>query len=262
MRHVADDPMMTTVDNTRPGSAGPLPVLTALPAAGPTRAVALVLHGGRAHSAARTHAGQLAYRRMAPFARSVHRACRDQGAAVWLLRNRVRGWNEPALDPVTDATWALRRIAEEHPGVPVLLIGHSMGARAALRVAGTDGVRAVCALAPWVEPGEPVAQLAGRDVLIAHGTKDTWTDRGESFRYAVRASAVTRVTRFEVTGSGHPMLTRAGDWHRLVALFARHELGDPQPLLADVLDPAAGPAPDGLHRPLPRLTARSTGGAR
>jgi dienelactone hydrolase len=252
MRNVLGDLKIAVVNSAassvRPDPSGPLPTLRVLPARGPVSAVVLVLHGGRSHSAAPTRASQLSYQRMVPFGRAVHRSRADAGTAVWLLRNRVRGWNEPARDPVRDAEWALNRIAEQHPAADVVLVGHSMGARAALRVAGAGPVRGVCALAPWVAPGEPVSQLAGRTVLIAHGDRDTWTDRGESYRYAVRAAAVTTTARFEVAGDGHPMLRRAGDWTRLVRSFVDTVLGDPDPLITTAL---ATPAPDGLRLPLP-----------
>jgi pimeloyl-ACP methyl ester carboxylesterase len=163
---------------------------------------------------------QLSYLRMVPIAQSVHRSARGDGTAVWLLRNRVRGWNEPARDPVRDARWAMQRIRERHPGCGIVLVGHSMGGRAALRVAGDPGVVGVCALAPWIEAAEPVEQLTGQLVVIAHGNRDRWTDPAQSHEYARRAGQVSdRVCRFEVRGSGHTMLSRSGDWTGLVRAF-------------------------------------------
>src|SRR3569833_1926732 len=78
--------------------------------------------------------GKLAYLRMVPFARARHRAGRKDGGEVRLLRNRRYGWNAPAMDPLDDARGALERIRADHPGLPVVLVGHSMGARVALRV--------------------------------------------------------------------------------------------------------------------------------
>ena len=85
------------------------------------------------------------------------------GVAVWLLCYRYRGWNRPDLDPVADARWALAEIRRAHPGVPVALVGHSMGGRVALRVADEPGVVAVCALAPWTTAKDHVDQLTGKD---------------------------------------------------------------------------------------------------
>jgi hypothetical protein len=129
-----------------------------------------------------------------------------------------------------------------------------MGARAALRVADHPAVIAVCALAPWTTLDEPVRQLAGRSVLIAHGDRERTTDPRLSFRFAVRAKQVTtRVCRFDVLGDGHAMLRRARDWAQLGARFVEGELGvQPRdPLIEDAM---CRPVPDGLRVPLPAMT--------
>lgn len=132
-----------------------------------------------------------------------------------MLRFRLRGWNESSQDALADVGWALARLRARHPGVPIALAGHSMGARAALRMAGEPDVRGVCALAPWVEPGEPAGQLAGRTVVIAHGDRDRWTDASASRRFAARAG----VTWLAVPGSGHTMLRRSARWRGLLHEF-------------------------------------------
>lgn len=219
----------------------------------PADAAVLVLPGGRAHSRARASRAHLAYRRMVPIAAALHRASPGRSLPVWLLRYRYRGWNEPDRDPVRDARWALARLRDRHPAARVVLVGHSMGGRTALRVADDPAVTAVCALAPWIEPGEPTAQLHGRSVLVAHGDLDRWTDPGASFRYAERAKSVTRATcRFVVHGSGHPMLRRRADWSGLVRRFVTHALdATPDPLIAEAMN---APSPRGLSVALPRGT--------
>jgi hypothetical protein len=102
-----------------------------------------------------------------------------------------------------------------------------MGARAAVRAAGHPAVTAVAGLAPWLPPGEPVAQLAGRRVLLAHGTVDTITSPAETWAFVERARAVTPVAAVEVCDGDHPMLRRARLWHALAAEFARAVLGLP-----------------------------------
>lgn len=185
------------------------------------RAVVLVLHGGAEHGMGPARPWRLAYLRMVPIARAIHRGGRRDGVEVRLLRNRVRGWNAPGLDPVVDARWALERIHTEHPGVPVVLVGHSMGGRVALHVAGDPAVRGVCALAPWTPRDDPVEPVTGRDVLIVHGVSDRTTGPNGSYRYARSAQAVTeRVVRFEVDGDGHAMLRRPKLWHELAREFA------------------------------------------
>ena len=199
-----------------------LPAVTITSADGPVKAVVLVLHGGREHSDAPVPAWSLAYLRMVPLARAAHRAGAVGGVEVRLLRNRVRGWNAPDPDPVQDARWALDRIREDHPGVPVVLVGHSMGGRVALRVADDPAVAGVCALAPWTPSGEPVAAVEGRAVLIAHGTRDRMTDPAGSYSFASRAERSTsRLARFEIGDEGHAMLRRAGVWTRLVSAFVQ-----------------------------------------
>ncbi len=150
------------------------------------------------------------------FATAVHRVTRTRGVAVWQLRYRLRGWNGQHRDPVLDARWALGQAARQHPGVPVILIGHSMGGRTALYVSADPAVVAVCALAPWIEPIDPVDHLAGKLVVIAHGDRDQMTDPGTSRRYALRAAQIgALVAQFDVVGDAHAMLKRPADWHAL-----------------------------------------------
>jgi acetyl esterase/lipase len=191
-----------------------------VPAAPP--AVVLVLHGGRAHSHEDGARKRLAYLRMLPIAWTLAGA----GPAVFMLRYRYRGWNGQAQDALRDARWALEEIGRRHPGLPVVLVGHSMGGRAALAAAGAPNVTAVCALAPWLDGSDPVTQLDGRTVLIAHGDRERFTDPRLSLDYALRASARgVRICRFDVHGAGHFMLNRAGDWHSLVRRFVLGMIG-------------------------------------
>ena len=207
---------MTTpaaVDRLEPG-------VTVHAAVGATRAVVLVLPGGRADSFEPTAGRHLTAVRMRPFVTSLHRAGRRRGLEVRLLRYRVRGWNGAEMSPVADTRWALDAVRAQHGAVPVVLVGHSMGGRTSLRVAGDESVHGVAALAPWLPAGEPVEQLAGREVLIAHGNLDRITSPRASRQYADRARAVaTRVDYVTVRGDAHAMLTRARYWHRLATDF-------------------------------------------
>ena len=226
--------------------AEPIPTLeTGTPPASPVEAVALLLHGGRDKSHAPTSANQLTVRRMRPFARNLEAERRDHGLAVWLLRYRVRGWNDEEMSTVPDARWALDPVRARHGDVPVVLVGHSLGGRTALRVAGDASVHAVAALAPWLPEGEPVDQLAGRTVMIAHGTLDSTTSPRGSLEYAQRAREVTdRVCRIEVERERHAMLWRYRLWQPLTTNFVFGALGyaPMPPLVANAL---AGTSPDG-----------------
>ncbi len=197
-----------------------------------------MLHGGAEHGLSAVRPWNLAYLRMVPLARAVAAATARHGVEVRLLRDRVRGWNDPEQHPVSDARWALARIHAERPKVPVFLIGHSMGGRVALRVADDPAVAAVCALAPWTPRGEPVEPVKERRVLIAHGTLDRTTNPAESHAYAERARAVaSRLVRFELMSESHAMLLRPLAWDRLVRDFTLDALGvTPMPVWSRVPD--------------------------
>jgi alpha-beta hydrolase superfamily lysophospholipase len=199
---------------------GRVPAVSALPSAGPTTAVALVLPGGKANSYAPTDPSTPGARRMRPFASALHRRARTSGLAVWTVRYRYRGWNGGERSPVADALWALAEVRRRHGEVPVSVLGHSMGGRTALAVGGDPSVVGVCAFAPWTEAADPVAQLAGQSVLIAHGTLDRITSAAASRAYAARASQVAaRVGYVPVRGDTHAMLFRWWAWNRIAIGF-------------------------------------------
>lgn len=181
-------------------------------------AVALILHGGREASTAPTRATQLAVIRMWPFATTLRRRGGDR-VAVARLRYRVRGWNAGpghAPDPVRDAEWALAELTRRFPDRPIGLIGHSMGGRTALRVGGHQAVERVAALAPWLERSDPSEQLAGRRILLMHGSADRMTSPRRTAEFAERLDDASLVL---INGEKHAMLGRPRLWHELSAQF-------------------------------------------
>ncbi|GAB1818261.1 alpha/beta hydrolase [Herbidospora sp. RD11066] len=198
-----------------------MPHTTIHPAQGATRLVALVLHGGRETSVAPTTALQLAVLRMMPFAWALRSAGARQGLEVRRVRYRFRGWNGPAASPVADVDNVLEDVRLAHGiDVRVVLVGHSMGGRTALRVAGHPNVRGVAALAPWLPKGEPVEQLRDRRLLLAHGTEDRTTSPRATHYYAERAREITRdVEVVDVPGENHALLRNPGYWHDLATDF-------------------------------------------
>jgi alpha-beta hydrolase superfamily lysophospholipase len=163
---------------------------------------------------------------MAPFASTIRRRTGDD-LVVLRLKNRVRGWNGARQDPVQDARWALDRIRHALPGMPVVVVGHSMGGRVALHLSAEPDVAGVAALAPWVESDvrEP---RPGTAVLLMHGSSDhvtdprrtdalarRFTDRGVDLRYV------------RVEGGTHTMLKDAALWHDTVAAFVTDVLLGP-----------------------------------
>jgi alpha/beta superfamily hydrolase len=209
--------------------------------------VIIVLPGGRAHDRKSSRASRLTNLRMIPLARAARKGAADRAVAVWRLRYRYRGWNEPDRDPIWDARWALDQVRARHPQASVILVGHSMGGRTALWVAGDPIVTAVCALAPWVETDDPVTQVAGRTVLLAHGDRDRVTDPAGSRWFAAQAGRVTPDVRFAVVrGDNHAMLWRWGRWNALVndfvaGIMAARRAADRRRLTSPPTSPAVPP---------------------
>ncbi|MEP7192038.1 MAG: acyl-CoA thioester hydrolase/BAAT C-terminal domain-containing protein [Actinomycetota bacterium] len=213
-------------------------------------AVVLLLHGGTTDSFAPVRGFDPSVLRMVPFGRSVVRA---GGGSIVLakLRYAVRGWNGDRESPLSDARWALDRIAERFGHLPVGLVGHSMGGRVALRVAEhggvsggihggnhSRGVHSVAALAPWLPDGEPIPLLGRRALLLAHGTADRITDPARTAEVAEKLLADGgNVELVKYPGAGHSMMFPARPWHDLAASFMV------KTLLAPVPEGPAGPTP-------------------
>lgn len=195
--------------------------------------------------------------------RALARAGRTEGLAVHPVRYRYRGWNGSEAHLAADAEWAADEVVRRYGDVPVCLVGVDMGARAALRVGGHEAVNSVVALAPWLPEedvaaaAEPVKQLVGRRVLIAHGTNDERTDPELSFRFAARAKKVNReVCRFEVHSDRHGLHGHRGEVLCLAADFVMGALFG-CPVSRPVEDALAAPPPIGLRMPLAAGFGRS-----
>lgn len=213
-------------------------------------ALILALHGGQETGTGASRRFGLAYLRVRGLAAQIARTGQRHGVGMWMLRYRYRGWNGPSRDPVHDAIWALELANRTYPGVPVVLVGHSMGARAALWVAGQANVTAVCALAPWIVATDPIDQLTGREVLMAHGDRDRVTDPASSFDFAQRLRAAGgRVCRFELAGGDHAMVRQHRAWTELARRFVLGASGviPGDPGLAAAFDE---PPPGGLRVPV------------
>lgn len=194
--------------------------------AGTPRGLVLVLHGGTQVSNEPVGAGSGSLKRMEIMRNAISPRLLAAGHAVWLLRYEVRGWNagrRGGPSPVLDARWALDQVRAAYGDVPVVLLGHSMGGRTAAHVADDPNVTGMVGLAPWLEPGDPVAALAGRHLVAGHGRRDRITSARLTRAYVDRASRVAASAEFHSLGlAGHYMLYRPWMWNRFAR---RHTLG-------------------------------------
>ncbi|MFD5588144.1 alpha/beta hydrolase family protein [Streptomyces sp. NPDC127063] len=217
--------------------------------------VVLLLPGGDEVSS-RKPAPMLAAASVRALGRTLARAGRGEGLAVHVVHYRYRGWNGSDAHPAQDAAWAAEEAVQRYGDVPVCLTGVGMGGRAALRAAGHEAVNSVLALAPCLPeddvaaPPEPVKQLAGRRVLIVHGTNDQRTDPELSFRLAARAKKSNReVCRFEVHGDGHGLRAYRDEVLALTSDFVMGAVFG-RAFSRPVRDALEAPPPLGLRMPL------------
>ncbi|AEV76090.1 hypothetical protein MycrhN_5622 [Mycolicibacterium rhodesiae NBB3] len=184
----------------------------------------LVLPGGRPRDTSPSRGWQLANQRMLWLATSLRY---ELGSSVRVQRvqYRTRGWNSPRLDAVRDAESALARLQRDIGSSPVVLVGHSMGARVAAHLSGSDGVVGVVALAPWWPHNDAELVPAGRRLLTLHGTADTWTDpRASSTQTRWASDRGVDARWVGLPNSGHYLLRDFRRWHRLTAEFVAEQL--------------------------------------
>ena len=177
--------------------------------------VVVVLHGGASRG---EHVGvspaQLSVLRMVPIARRIARAGKGR-LATYRLLNSYRGWDTHHT-PVRDAHWAMEQVQEKYGDVPVCLVGHSLGGRAALLSGDHATVAGVVALNPWVYPTDRV-DLSGRRVLFVHGDADRIAVPSRAQTVARALARTADVSWLTVEGGKHAMLGRGGVFERAAA---------------------------------------------
>ncbi|MEU0971129.1 alpha/beta fold hydrolase [Streptomyces sp. NPDC005917] len=189
-----------------------------------TRAAVLVLHGGQENGRRAARPWQPAALRMRPFLSAAASVSSPRDVLVGQVRYRYRGWND-AADPLQDTLRALDELRGRAGDVSVVLVGHSMGGRAALRAAADPSVRGVLALAPWCPPGDPVDDLTGTRIVVLHGDRDRVTEPAGSATFIRQArEAGAQAGMVLLRGGDHAMLRRSHDWHRASAAAIRRLL--------------------------------------
>lgn len=204
---------------------------SAIGAAPGPRGLVLMLHGGKATGLTTVEDNSASWRRSRWMMQQVSGRLNASGVSVWLLRYGVRGWNAGTAggpSPVPDARWALAEVRREHGDLPVVLLGHSMGARTAVAVADHPGVVGVVALAPWLPPSEPSAALSGRHLAAAHGRSDKITSLRQTRAFCRSAETVAASVEVRDMGRvGHYMLRRIPDWNEFAVSRSLDQLGLP-----------------------------------
>jgi dienelactone hydrolase len=198
----------------------------------------LVLHGGASRpDRPLVSQAQLSVLRMVPVAGRIAHAGRGR-LAVFRLLNSTRGW-DTRHTPVDDVVWALGRLRERFgDGLPVCLVGHSLGGRAALLAADRPDVRSAVAMAPWVYESDGAGlDLTGRRILVVHGARDRVASPARSAVVAQTLRRTADVGYIRVSGGTHAMLRHGRTFDRIAADFATATLLErtPPPPVSAVL---------------------------
>lgn len=191
-------------------------------------AAVIVTHGGASRRGdPMVSPTQLSVLRMVPVARRVA-TTGGKRLAVFRLLNSTRGW-DTRHTPVDDVDWAVAQVGRQFAtDLPIGLVGHSLGGRAALFAGDHPSVRTVVALNAFVFPSD-APRLRGRDVLFVHGDGDRVAPPSRASAVAERVMASTRTSFVAVSGGRHAMLRRGRDFERLAAEFCTATLTDAPP---------------------------------
>lgn len=189
--------------------------LTKNPDRAEPRGVVVMLHGGTQRSVRPVSGSSASWRRTSAMQRSLASEFRTADLSCWLPRYRQRGWNQGA--PVADIRECLDLVGAAHPQVPIVILGHSMGARTAVHVADDPQVVGVVALAPWFSDSDPVEPLRGKRLVAAHGQRDRITSAVQTRAYVERARSVCEAEFIDMGNRGHYLLSGVVEWNSMAA---------------------------------------------
>lgn len=186
----------------------------------------LVLPGGRVRSDEKSRWWQPANLRMMLIAGAL-RLRLGRRVRVRRVQYRLRGWNSPRYDAVTDAAAELDAALRRFDPKSIVLVGHSMGGRVAARLAAGGRVGAVVALAPYWPRADADQIPVSTRLLVVHGTADTRTDPDASRLQTLRAQQRGLDAQWMgIDGVGHFMMRRFSEWQRRTVDFVAAYLDD------------------------------------
>lgn len=172
----------------------------------------LVLPGGTDFSYRPFSPTQGSALRMYPFTASIQTRF-GMRVRVKQAQYRVYGWNGDQASPMPQARAALDALAGEHPGIPIAVIGHSMGGRIAALLGDDERVTDILALAPWWQFADWRHIHDGVRVRAIHGDADTVTRAPRTAKgIAELAARGVDAEYLAVPGGRHPMLDHLGVW--------------------------------------------------
>lgn len=187
-----------------------------------TRGILLLLHGGPEKGTDPVNTTRGGFVEIEHLRNRVGSRVAQTGVATWSLQNGVTGWNdEQAPAPVADARGALAEAQRDHPGVPVVLIGHSMGGRAAIQAADHQNVVGVVGLCPWVPNRQSPRPLRGKHLAIAHTRFEFFSEcrPADVRRFASKAEGIATSIVVQDMGFDLHLMFFEERWHA----FARNE---------------------------------------
>lgn len=188
--------------------------------------VVLMLHGGDVDSTTAMSPYDPAVQLLKPLGARIQRWSHGQ-LAVCRLVNAVRGWNEPIRSPLADAEWALMRVRQIYPDVPIGVVGHSMGGRVALHLGARHDVVSVAALAPWLADGFHERDFVDTPLFVVHGRQDNVTDNDASLDLVERVRAIGGDATYTSVPGWHALLWRPRQWQHPVERFLLRTLTAP-----------------------------------